>query len=558
MTARRLVRSVSIVACLVCLSGCQQFTTWANQMRYRDPLASSPWNSPKARPLKENQKADVHLAMGRSLEQKGQLSQALAVYRELAKKRNANGIANHRMAIVHDKLGNREDAEKCFQTALKRLPKSAELHCDYGYSRYLADDYPGAEASYRTALELDGELSRAHNNFGLLLARTGRVDLARREFSRAGLENGDVHVNVAYALMFSEDWQGSRQELRRALSVEPESVAARKANSMLDKLAARIPSARDTQQPGAPVVAPQLAQRVSVSSLAAASAMKTQPQTNIAPEPSPADEERVVNATGAWADAARPAEEVLSIAANSRSVDASTAAQEAPVRRLPDKSHLLAVPTSWTTPATEAASVAPEPMDLGESEPKPVEKASGASRVPLSRLESTADQPSKPRVEAPAATSAESNTKLQPQPRAESLAATGKDTPAQSRVKSRFESPYLARSTQRDATSKEPRAVVRAQTRSKARAKVDDESTLDPHVANLPMIQRGTPDAKRPASQPPAPRRRLLAPLASNGNEPDQSEPEALPVAPEPPELDDRWMAADEYGHQARPSSAAD
>ena len=54
-----------------------------------------------------------------------------------------------------------------------------------GTRRMRNDDAAGAERVLREAVDLAPEDANAHSTFGVLLARTGRIDEAGREFAEA-------------------------------------------------------------------------------------------------------------------------------------------------------------------------------------------------------------------------------------------------------------------------------------------------------------------------------------------------------------------------------------
>jgi type IV pilus assembly protein PilF len=96
-------------------------------------------------------------------------------------------------AEIHYNLGLEALRAGRFQEALKETDEALAL--DGGFaeahlSRGLALEYgfgkaPDAEAAYRRALELRPDFSDAHNDLGQLLAKSGRLDEAIREFDAA-------------------------------------------------------------------------------------------------------------------------------------------------------------------------------------------------------------------------------------------------------------------------------------------------------------------------------------------------------------------------------------
>jgi type IV pilus biogenesis/stability protein PilW len=96
-------------------------------------------------------------------------------------------------AIVHADLGaeavaagKAQDALKSYDEALRYDPDLAEAHMGRGVVLELGfGKTDEAEAEYRKAIQLKPGLAEAHNNLGQLLARTGRLEEAVKEFDAA-------------------------------------------------------------------------------------------------------------------------------------------------------------------------------------------------------------------------------------------------------------------------------------------------------------------------------------------------------------------------------------
>src|SRR5439155_16138699 len=81
--------------CLAAMVGCQQ-------MPASPPPQAAMADSTKEKPLNGQQVADIQVALGRSLERRGQYEDALAAYAEALKRDPANGDVCLRMAILYD------------------------------------------------------------------------------------------------------------------------------------------------------------------------------------------------------------------------------------------------------------------------------------------------------------------------------------------------------------------------------------------------------------------------------------------------------------------------
>jgi Tfp pilus assembly protein PilF len=207
---------------LVLLGGCQQL----NQAK---PLLShAPIAAEKSSPLRPAQVADIQIGMGRSLEARGETSQAMAAYSEALAKDPSRADAYVRLAVLADGLGKFTDAGQWYHKALKLQPDNPNTLCNLGYSFYLQRQWEEAETNLRRAISLAPDHQRAHNNLGLVLAHTDRADEALVEFRKAGCNRAGAEVNLAFVLALEGTWSEAQNHYQLALKEDPSSVPASK------------------------------------------------------------------------------------------------------------------------------------------------------------------------------------------------------------------------------------------------------------------------------------------------------------------------------------------
>jgi type IV pilus biogenesis/stability protein PilW len=137
-------------------------------------------------------------------------------------------------AIVHADLGaeavaagRAQDAMKSYDEALKYDPDLAEAHLGKGVVYELAyGKLDEAEAEYRKAILLKPTLAEAHNNLGQLLARTGRLEEAVKEFDLASSimlyrEPWVARCNKGQALWRMGKKEEGVAELKACLNFQP-------------------------------------------------------------------------------------------------------------------------------------------------------------------------------------------------------------------------------------------------------------------------------------------------------------------------------------------------
>jgi Flp pilus assembly protein TadD len=104
-----------------------------------------------------------------------------------------------------------------------------------------------AEHSLRQCLALANEHARAHNNLGMVLARTDRCEEALAEFRRGGCNENDSQTNLAYALTLECRWAEARACYERVLAADPSSTESQKGLQSLNKLMAKADAVRSAQ-----------------------------------------------------------------------------------------------------------------------------------------------------------------------------------------------------------------------------------------------------------------------------------------------------------------------
>jgi Tfp pilus assembly protein PilF len=300
-----------------------------------------PHQSAPAPEVTEQNFARVQLAFGDSLAKQGNFEAARAAYEAALRNDDTLARAYHRLALMHEKTGKGGDSRELFQRAMKLDPKNAEIVCDYGYYCYLRQDLREAQIHFDRALELDPNLKRAHNNLGLVYARTSRPDDALRQFSLAGLNPADARANLGFVYLTQKRFPEAKTELQLAANATPRSAKAEGILARFDRI-----------QAGAEPAQTPVADQVSVAATNAPTAERSIHE-HFDVEPL-----RVAATPRHAAETTRPAVETPAPAAESTRVAAEIQrlAAETPQRGNADREHQV---TLASKPVVERPAVRP-------------------------------------------------------------------------------------------------------------------------------------------------------------------------------------------------------
>jgi Tfp pilus assembly protein PilF len=176
--------------------------------------------------LTPEQRADIQTSVALTLEKKGKTEEAIEAYSQIIEAHDS-AVALHRLAVLSDQKGEFERSIQYYERALALDPNNADILCDIGYSFYLQRRWAESEDMLRKAISLTPKLPRAHNNLGLLLARSGRNDEALHQFRTAGCTESESRVNLAFVLLTNEEIEEARKQVELALDVDDSSEPAR-------------------------------------------------------------------------------------------------------------------------------------------------------------------------------------------------------------------------------------------------------------------------------------------------------------------------------------------
>jgi len=128
--------------------------------------------------------------------------------------------------VVALKAGDLNGAKAAFEVALQKNPKQADAHHYLAVVHEQLGQKAEAEKNYRKAIELDGALEESATNLAALLVESGRYDeaavLVKKQIAKSPKAAG-LHVNLGMALAGKNDVDGASKAFEEAIRLDPQS-----------------------------------------------------------------------------------------------------------------------------------------------------------------------------------------------------------------------------------------------------------------------------------------------------------------------------------------------
>src|SRR5262245_4880366 len=240
---KRHIRTLSIG--LLCFMGCHAPEIHQNTASKSSSKSSWTGENRSSSPSSK-QTADMKLTLGRALERQGDVDKAMNAYREAIELDRNRPDAYLCIAILQDKQGKFRESENSYRKALKADPGNPDIYCDRGYSLYIQRRWADAEMHLQQAIALKPDHSRAHNNLGLVMAHTGRMEPALVEFRKGGCDEARAHANLAFCLLMTSQLDEARKQYQLALTADPTLRPAQTGLHQVETLLAKITPAEST------------------------------------------------------------------------------------------------------------------------------------------------------------------------------------------------------------------------------------------------------------------------------------------------------------------------
>jgi tetratricopeptide (TPR) repeat protein len=185
--------------------------------------------------------ADTWFAAGQLHEAQGNLPAAIEQYAKALKENDEHHGALYRMGVLHATTRNYEEAIKTWKRYINVTHHSAVGYSNLGFCYELSGDPVEAERAYLTGIERDSDSAPCRVNYGLMLARHGRVEEGIAQMKPV-LSEAEIHFNVGSVHEGQGRKELARAEYQKALELDPKLKDASKRLQKLDSVTAVNPA----------------------------------------------------------------------------------------------------------------------------------------------------------------------------------------------------------------------------------------------------------------------------------------------------------------------------
>ena len=178
--------------------------------------------------------AATHFAAGQLNETQGAPALAIEQYEMALKLDPKCSAAMFRSGVVYSQLKQYPKSIECWNKYIEMSENKAVGYSNLGYCEELANDSDAAEHAYQSGIESDPTNEPCRVNYGLMLARQGKIEEAKAQFG-AVLSPAEAHYNIASVLQQQGKKDAARAEFKEAIKTDPKLIDASTRLTQLDK-----------------------------------------------------------------------------------------------------------------------------------------------------------------------------------------------------------------------------------------------------------------------------------------------------------------------------------
>lgn len=169
--------------------------------------------------------ADTRFAAGQLAESQNLPERAIEQYEQAIRINPRHRNSLYRLGVLYAQARRYPKAIEAWNGYLKATEDDATGYSNLGYCHELAGDTAAAEDAYKRGIEKDPVSKPCRVNYGLLLARLGRLEEATAQL-QAVLPPAHVHYNLASVHEQLGHKDQAKAEYQKALELDPTLRAA--------------------------------------------------------------------------------------------------------------------------------------------------------------------------------------------------------------------------------------------------------------------------------------------------------------------------------------------
>jgi tetratricopeptide (TPR) repeat protein len=164
--------------------------------------------------------AKTRIAAGQLAESRGAANMAIEQYNDALKLEPNNRIATYRVALLYTNMRDFKDAVPVWNHYVELSGQSADAYNNLAVCYEMANSSADAETAYRAGIAHDPKDQHCRINYGVLLARSGRIKEALDQF-QAVLTPAEAHYDLGSVYEQLGKRELARLEYKSALELNP-------------------------------------------------------------------------------------------------------------------------------------------------------------------------------------------------------------------------------------------------------------------------------------------------------------------------------------------------
>jgi Tfp pilus assembly protein PilF len=204
------------------LAAAATFTGCAKDQPHGTPPPDAVFEKIKDPPIS----AQTHFAAGQLAESRGDFELAIRQYRDALSLDKNHAPSLYRLGCVYAQQKRFAESIDSWKRYIAATENSATGYSNLAFAEELAGDPNAAEADYQRGIAKDPKNQPCRVNYGLMLARRGRIGEATLQL-QAVLSPAQVHYNLATVHELQHRKDLARIEYQKAIALDPNFADAR-------------------------------------------------------------------------------------------------------------------------------------------------------------------------------------------------------------------------------------------------------------------------------------------------------------------------------------------